>query len=71
MRPASRAGTRPNGSHAKRGTNGAARPRSGSASDIVEPFIYRIDPIMGEIASIHLWFDGRGYGVGFFGIYPE
>ena len=33
------------------------------------PFVHRIDPIIGDIAGIHLWWYGLGYTLGFLEIY--
>src|SRR5512140_1723486 len=33
------------------------------------PFIHRIDPILADVAGLHLWWYGLGYTVGFLELY--
>ncbi|MFQ5930437.1 MAG: hypothetical protein ACE5MK_12125, partial [Acidobacteriota bacterium] len=33
------------------------------------PFVHRIDPIIGEIAGLYLWWYGLSYTLGFLGIH--
>ena len=30
-----------------------------------EPYVHRIDPVLVEVAGVHLWWYGLGFAVGF------